>query len=109
MSHVSLPHEVRDTDSLRSRRMIPDSKRPAIARALEQAFGLSEPEDIAQLTGGLSTARVFRIVVKGRPYVLRLILRDDALSESTRKFGCMKAGAEAGLAPTVRYTSTEDR
>ncbi len=89
--------------------MIPEAKKPAVERALREAFVVEEFEDIRQLTAGLSSALIFRIVVKDRPYLLRVILRTDAMADPTRQFACMKAGEEAGLAPRIWYTSVEDR
>jgi aminoglycoside phosphotransferase (APT) family kinase protein len=89
--------------------MIPTEKQSLVKRALEQAFGTSEFEEIKKLTGGLSTALVFRIVVKGTPYLLRVIMRTDAFGDPTRQWECMKPAAEAGVAPRVWYVSAEDR
>jgi aminoglycoside phosphotransferase (APT) family kinase protein len=89
--------------------MIPEPKRPAVERALRGAFGTTEFEDIRQLTEGLSSALIFRIVVRGRAYLLRVIMREDAMGDPTRQFACMKAGEEAGLAPRIRYAGVEDR
>ncbi|MGA9882247.1 MAG: phosphotransferase [Candidatus Acidiferrales bacterium] len=89
--------------------MIPEPKQAAVARALQHAFGVPEFEDIRILTGGLSTALVFRIVVRGKPYVLRVIMREDAMSDPTRQFACMKVAQDAGLAPRIWYASVEDR
>lgn len=89
--------------------MIPETKTAAVKRALREAFDASEFEDIRMMTAGMSTALVFRIVVHGRPYLLRIITRDDVINDPTRQFACMKSGAEAGLAPRVRYASIEDR
>src|SRR5580658_6033442 len=89
--------------------MIPEPKQAAVARALREAFGVGEFEDIKMLTAGLTSALVFRIVVRGCPYLLRIITRNDAMSEPTRQFACMQSAAEAGLAPRVWYVSTEDR
>jgi aminoglycoside phosphotransferase (APT) family kinase protein len=89
--------------------MIPEAKNAAVTRALREAFGVSEFDDIRILTNGLSSALVFRIVVRGTPYLLRIITRTDAMSDPTRQFACMKTAAAAGLAPRVWYTSTEDR
>ncbi|HKV04306.1 MAG TPA: phosphotransferase [Candidatus Acidoferrales bacterium] len=61
------------------------------------------------LTRGLSSALVFRIVVGGSPFLLRIITRTDAVNEPTRQFSCMRAAAEIGLAPRVWYTSIDDR
>jgi aminoglycoside phosphotransferase len=89
--------------------MIPEAKNDAVARALREAFGVSEVDDIRMLTAGLSSALVFRIAVRGSPYLLRVITRTDAMNDPTRQFACMTSGAAAGLAPRVWYTSTEDR
>ena len=94
--------------------MIPEAKKDAVARALREAFGVTGFEDIRILTGGMSTARVFRIVVAGHPYLLRLIMSTDAAAgpgrgDPTNQFACMTKAAEAGIAPRVCYTSTEDR
>jgi thiamine kinase-like enzyme len=89
--------------------MIPEAKKAGVARAMREAFGTDEFQDIGILTAGLSSALVFRIVVRGRPYLLRMITRTDAMNEPTRQFACMRAAADAGLAPRVWYTSTDDR
>lgn len=89
--------------------MIPETKLNAVKKALQEAFGVSEFEDIRELTAGLSSARVFCIVVKGNPYLLRIITRTDAMGDPTLQFNCMKVAAEAGLAPRIWYLSIEDR
>src|SRR5882762_1167901 len=87
--------------------MIPQEKSAAVTRGLREAFGVTAFEDIQPLTKGLSSALVFRIVVRGSPFLLRIIMRTDSTTE--RHFACMRAAAEAGLAPRVWYTSVEDR
>jgi aminoglycoside phosphotransferase (APT) family kinase protein len=89
--------------------MIPEDKKAAVKRALQAAFGVTEFEDIRQLTEGLSSALIFRIVVREQPYLLRVITRTDAMGDPTRLYSYMKAGEDAGLAPRVWYTSIEDR
>jgi|SRR4051794_41099669 thiamine kinase-like enzyme len=89
--------------------MIPEEKKPLVARALRKAFDVTEFEEIQMLTAGLSSALVFRIVVRGCPYLLRIITRTDAMNDPTRQFACMASGADARLAPRVCYTSVEDR
>jgi hypothetical protein len=86
--------------------MIPQEKIEAVTRGLCEAFGVTTFEDIQNLTKGRSTALVLRIVVRGTPFLLRIIMRAD---DPTRHFACMRAAAEAGLAPRVWYTSVEDR
>ncbi len=94
--------------------MIPEARKEAVARALQEAFGVTGFEDIHMMTAGLSLALVFRIVVRGRPYLLRVIANKDTSAgpgrgDQTNHFACMKLGAEAGIAPRVWYTSAEDR
>src|SRR4029077_17822977 len=88
--------------------VIPQEKSAAVTRALHEAFGVTEFEDIRMLTKGQSGALVYRIIVGGSPYLLRIITRtqDPTLPDH---FRCMKSAAEAGLAPHIRYTSIEDR
>jgi len=89
--------------------MIPENKNEAIAKALQTAFGISEFEDIRQLHDGLSTALIFRIVVLGKPYLLRVITRTDSVADPGRWYNCMQAAADAGIAPKVWYADSEDR
>src|SRR5215831_5155206 len=89
--------------------MIPEEKCAAVRRGLREAFGVTSFEDICVLTKGLSSALAFRIVVRGSSYLLRIITRTDAINDPTRQFACMKAAAEAGIAPRVLYTSIPDR
>ena len=86
--------------------MIPQEKSAAVARGLREAFGVTAFEDIRMMTRGNATSRVFRIVVRGSPFLLKIIMRTD---DPTRHYTCMKAAAEAGLAPRVWYTSIEDK
>jgi hypothetical protein len=89
--------------------MIPQDKVAAVTRALREAFGVTEFEDIRKITKGQTPALIFRIVVQGRPYLLRLIMYKNSILGPERHFTCMRLAAEAGLAPRVRYTSIEDQ
>ncbi|HLG95771.1 MAG TPA: phosphotransferase [Bryobacteraceae bacterium] len=89
--------------------MIPEDKSAAVTRGLHEAFGVTEFEDIARITKGHTPALVFRIVVRGRPYLLRIIMFKNLIVGPERQFTCMRAAAEAGLAPHVWYTSVEDK
>jgi len=89
--------------------MIPEKKQAAVKQALQLTFGTSEFEDIRQLTVGLSSALIFRIVVQSKPYLLRVITRDDAMGDPAHYYTCMKPGAEAGLAPHIWYAGIGDR
>jgi hypothetical protein len=88
--------------------MIPETKQPIVTRALNKAFGVNEFEDIQLLTGGLSSARAFKIVVRKNPYLLK-IMRTEVISDPKNEFACIQAAAEAGIAPRIWYASVEDR
>ena len=85
---------------------IPADKIAAVTRGLREAFGVTECDEIRELPGGPAWNPVFRIVVRGSAYLLRINLRAGDLA---RHYTCMRAAAEAGLAPRVWYTSVEDR
>lgn len=86
--------------------MIPQEKRDAVTHGLQAAFGVSDFEEIRELTGELAANPVFRIVMRGSALLLRINMRAGDLA---RHYTCMKAAAEAGVAPRVWYTSVEDR
>jgi hypothetical protein len=88
--------------------MIPEAKQPAVTHALHAAFGVNEYEDIRLLTGGLSSALAFKIVVRKNPYLLK-ILRTEVISDPAHEFACMQIAAEAGIAPRIWYANVEDR
>jgi hypothetical protein len=88
--------------------MIPEEKSAAVFRGLREAFGANVIDDISRITKGLGSDLVFRIVVQGSPFLLQIMMRIDERNDPVRQFTCMKAAAEAGLAPRVRYTNTED-
>jgi aminoglycoside phosphotransferase (APT) family kinase protein len=86
--------------------MIPHEKCAAVARGLNETFGVGEFEDIRDLTERPGSNRAFRIIVRGSRYLLRINTRPG---DTARHFTCMQAAADAGLAPRVRYASAEDR
>ena len=81
--------------------MIPQEKSAAVTLGLNEAFGVTEFEDIRDLTERPGSNRAFRIVVRGSAYLLRINTR---AGDMTRHFTCMQAAADAGLAPRVWYT-----
>ena len=86
--------------------MIPQEKIAAATRGLHEAFGVTAFDDIRDLTERPGSNRAFRIVVRASAYLLRINTR---AGDMTRHYSCMRAAAEAGLAPRVRYASAEDR
>jgi hypothetical protein len=88
--------------------MIPQENSAAVSRGLREAFGTTAIEEIRRITGGLSSDLVFHIVVQKSPYLLRIMTRIDERNDPNRVFAAMRAAAEAGLAPRVRYANVED-
>jgi len=88
--------------------MIPEAKRPAVMRALQETFDMTDYEDIYPMSGGQSSALVFRIVVRGKPYLLKT-MREEKISDPAHEFACMKTATEAGIAPRVWHMNLEDR
>lgn len=88
--------------------MIPAENQPAVTRALSEAFGVTDVEDIRPLSGGLSPSLVFRIVVGGRPYLLRVVVRRPVMYDPTREFTCMGLASDAGIAPRIWYANLDD-
>jgi hypothetical protein len=85
--------------------MIPETKTDAVARALREAFGVTEFEDVRTVSGGMSGAGIFRIVVVGKPYLLRFMMSTDVTpgpgrGDPAHQFACMRTPA-AGIAPRV--------
>jgi aminoglycoside phosphotransferase (APT) family kinase protein len=85
--------------------MIPQEKIEPVARGLHEAFGVTEFEDIRMIKD-LASSLVFRIIVRGSPYLLKISMRTN---DPARHYSSMKAAAEAGVAPRVWYASVEDR
>ncbi|MDP4146820.1 MAG: phosphotransferase [Bacillota bacterium] len=88
--------------------MIPENKQAAVKNALKTAFGVDSYDDIQAITIGLSNAFTFRIVVKNKPYLMK-IARTDELSMPAKYYEYMKLAAESGIAPKVWYLSTQDK
>jgi thiamine kinase-like enzyme len=88
--------------------MIPENKQTAVKKALQTAFGVDSYDSIQAINIGLSNALTFCVVVKNKPYLMK-IARTDELSPPANYYEYMKAGAEVGIAPRVWYLSTEDK
>jgi hypothetical protein len=65
--------------------MIPQEKSAAVTQGLREAFGVTGFEDIRMLTRGHS-ALVLRIVVRGFPFLLKIITRTNAVIGPARQF-----------------------
>ena len=84
---------------------IPESHRPALAEALTQTFGAGRAvEALEPLRGGQSGALIFRLRVGERDHALRIETMPGPMSDPAIHFACLRAAAEAGVAPAVLYT-----
>ena len=72
--------------------MIPAEKAGAVTRGLREAFGVTKFEDIRAMTKGRTSALVFRIVVKGSPYLLRVIMNTNSMLGPERQFTSHEIG-----------------
>jgi hypothetical protein len=96
------------TNELAGNELIPETKITTVRHALNEAFGVNEYEEIHPLTGGLSSALAFKIVVRNNPYLLK-ILRTEMISNPTNEFACMQIAADAGIAPHIWYANADER
>ena len=57
--------------------MIPQEMTEPVARGLREAFGVTHFEDISRITRGHTPSLVFRLIVRGSPYLLKIITRTE--------------------------------
>jgi len=88
---------------------IPQEKKQAVQKAFHSAFGAADVRVLEELTRGLSSARIFHIQAQDQDWLLRMIVSDDAVAHPEFHFGRMRAAADAGLAPPIRYEDVNDR
>lgn len=86
---------------------IPAERREAVRTAFKTVFGARPPSPLQPITTGAS-ALIHRFDVGGRPYLLRLesVTRDE-VREPRRAYRCMRAAAEAGIAPPLLHADPE--
>jgi hypothetical protein len=88
--------------------VIPDEKKPAITRALFETFGVKVYEDIRPTSGEQSSVMVFQMIVREKPYLLKIMCK-EVISDPLNVFTCMKTAADAGITSQVRNANAEDR
>ncbi|MCE7983523.1 MAG: hypothetical protein DYG89_20310 [Caldilinea sp. CFX5] len=88
--------------------LIPEVKRDAVQRALQATFNTTTIDTLELLAGGLSSALVYKMVINGKPYVLRLMMATDELRDPARYITCLQHAATAGIAPRVYYANVEE-
>jgi aminoglycoside phosphotransferase (APT) family kinase protein len=83
--------------------LISAERRQTTREALTETFGGKPLSDMRLLKGGISGAAIWRIVVGGQPFVLRLEPERIALQHRERGYACMRGAAAAGVAPKLLY------
>jgi hypothetical protein len=83
---------------------VPPEKLTAIRAALDAAFHHDEIDDLVLLPGGLSSALVYRIMIRDKAYMMRVVTKVDRLNDPVRHFACMRTAALSGLSPRIIHT-----
>lgn len=85
--------------------LIPEPRREAAAEALSAA-GVGQVEGVRPIVGGASGALICRVDAGGRRWLLRLDVI-GGIANLPRAYGCMRAAADAGVAPALRYADPD--
>jgi aminoglycoside phosphotransferase (APT) family kinase protein len=83
-------------------------QREAVRIALTATFGSAPISAIAPMTGGATTASVFRIEAGAKRYLLRVEGHPSPLRNS-HQYVTMRIAAEAGIAPPLHYVDEAGR
>jgi thiamine kinase-like enzyme len=87
--------------------LIPEGKLDTVESALKKTFNTVIVDSVEQLTGSLSTSVVYKIVVHGKPYILKIILKPNAFNDPIRHYTCINLAAQVGVAPFVYYADED--
>jgi aminoglycoside phosphotransferase (APT) family kinase protein len=86
----------------------PAAHRETARSALSAAFGSAPIGAITPVTGGATSASVFRVEVGGRRYLLRMEGAPSPL-RNPHQYVSMRIAAEAGIAPRIHYVDEATR
>jgi hypothetical protein len=87
---------------------LPEDRRVAALAALHSVLGTIPVEAAVPLTGGITTASVFRIDAGKHRYLLRVEGKPNPL-RNPHQYVSMRIAADAGIAPRVHYIHEADR
>ena len=90
-------------------KMIPENKIAGVLKAVKTAFGTEQFSTPVPLLKGLSSAQLYKIVVKDTACVLRIITRTDEMANPSNYLEPMTLAAAQSLCPPLYYFSEEDR
>jgi len=77
-------------------------QRENVHAALVTAFGADSVDAVTPVTGGATTASVFRLEARGRSYLLRVEGEPSPL-RNPHQYVSMRIATEAGIAPAIHY------
>src|SRR5882757_5498165 len=77
-------------------------QRENVHSALVTAFGADSVDAVTPVTGGATTASVFRLEARGRSYLLRVEGEPSPL-RNPHQYISMRIATEAGIAPQIHY------
>lgn len=86
---------------------LPAAVRATAAQAIAAAFPGADLQSLAPLHGGLSGSPVYKLVVDGRPFVLRLMQEVSLLHNPLRQLTSMQLASERELTPCLHYVDLE--
>ncbi len=86
---------------------LPEALQARAAQAIAEAFPGARPQSLEPMHGGLSGAPVYKLMVDGRAYVLRIVVQASALNDPVRQMACLRLAAAQGIAPPVQCASAE--
>jgi hypothetical protein len=86
--------------------VLPSLQHEKLREILNTSFGVKDFEKIEPLNGGFSNAKLYKILVKNKYYVLRLSENESQGLKDEIK--CMILASRLGVAPKVYYANAND-
>jgi aminoglycoside phosphotransferase (APT) family kinase protein len=87
--------------------IVPADRREIARAALAAAVGAAPLVELQPVRGGASGALTYRAVAGDRRLLLRLEVGRDRFRDPHRSFACMRAAADAGVAPPLFHADPE--
>lgn len=88
-----------------------DAYHPQLTEPLSECFPntpLGEVQ-ITELKGGFSGVSIYKIEAEEKPYVLRILQSPQINEQNTLELFCLKEASKIGIAPKVRYVSSNGK
>lgn len=83
-----------------------------IEKAVKTVFGIDKPEKMEPLNSGFSGAKLYKILVNNKFYVLRVkkqkALTQEDITDRENEIKCMNIAADAKVSPKVYYANIVD-